>query len=220
MLLKLLLLLTGLFSLIISVVVALAYDDPYFAGISRFLAPPDGCPAPCFMGIRPGQTTLREAVAILERHEWVDEVRVYLDDLVQDEGLVCWSWSGKQPAFVEVNTYVSPCLHTRRGSRIIRGISIPASISFGEVWLLYQPEQIMLTDFTKVKASAYYTGVYLQNTLFVTANSLSCPINVSRIWDMPTTLEIGEMSESYFRGRATYAFPAYDLTLWLKNRPC
>jgi hypothetical protein len=47
------------------------YDD---SELRAFLTPPEGCPAPCFMGIRPGVTTFDEAVTILEQHEWVNRV--------------------------------------------------------------------------------------------------------------------------------------------------
>jgi len=220
MLVKLLLLLTGFFSLLISAVVAFAYDDAYFADLSAFLASTGECPAPCIMGIRPGQTTLPEAVTLLESHEWVDDVRAYVGGRSQDVWLICWSWSGEQPTFINADAYVSPCLHTQRGALTIAGISIPAAISFGEVWLLYEPEQIMLTDFTNVKAEAYYTGVYLRNTLYVTASPLTCPIDVSDIWDKQTIVEIGEMSEAYIRGRATRPFPEYELREWRTQRPC
>jgi hypothetical protein len=220
MLVKLLLILTGIFSLLISAVVVLAYDDAYFSDLSLFLEPPRDCPAPCFMGIQPGQTTLDEAIALLESHAWVKDVRAYIGDLTQYEGLVCWSWSGKQPAFINAETYLSPCLHTQRGTSLIAGISIPAAISFGEVWLLYKPQQMILTDFTKRKAEAYYTGVYLQNTLYITASPLTCPIDVSDIWDKPTIVEIGEMSEAYIRGRATRPYPQFELRGWRTERPC
>lgn len=45
------------------------YDD---SQLRALLTPPDGCPAPCFMGIRPGISSADEAFAILRDHAWVD----------------------------------------------------------------------------------------------------------------------------------------------------
>jgi hypothetical protein len=59
--------LTVLSALCIVLTRAQSYDD---SEVRIFLTPPDGCPAPCFMGIRPGVTTLEEATAILSAMGW------------------------------------------------------------------------------------------------------------------------------------------------------
>jgi len=55
-LLKLALPLIVLFTIPLLLIRAQPYDD---ANLRAFLTPPDGCPAPCFMGIQPGVTTVR-----------------------------------------------------------------------------------------------------------------------------------------------------------------
>jgi len=62
------LLLSGLFLLPLLLIPAQPYDD---SGLREFLAPPEGCAAPCFMGIQPGMTTVDEALAILSQDPWV-----------------------------------------------------------------------------------------------------------------------------------------------------
>ncbi len=57
------LLLSGLFLLPVLLIRAQPYDD---GGLRAFLTPPEDCPAPCFMGIRPGVTTTEEALEILK----------------------------------------------------------------------------------------------------------------------------------------------------------
>src|SRR5690606_25048567 len=76
LLLRPILLLTLLAALTIVLIRAQPYDD---SDLRAFLTPPEGCPAPCFMGIRPGVTTVEEAIAILEGHEWVTNLVVDLD---------------------------------------------------------------------------------------------------------------------------------------------
>ena len=53
--------LLGLLFAAAAVIRAQPYDD---SELRAFLTPPEGCPAPCFMGIRPGVTTREEALTI------------------------------------------------------------------------------------------------------------------------------------------------------------
>jgi len=73
------------------------YDD---ADLRAFLAPPDGCPAPCFMGIRPGVTTVEAAITILEAHEWVREVFITQANRSQIFR-VEWQWSSSASPVLE-----------------------------------------------------------------------------------------------------------------------
>lgn len=60
----------GVFTLLFTLCIALIRVQPYDdSELRAFLTPPEGCPAPCFMGIRPGVTTMEEAVAILGFYE-------------------------------------------------------------------------------------------------------------------------------------------------------
>jgi len=70
---------------------AQSYDDHEL----RQLLLPNGCPAPCFMGIRPGVTTVEETLKLLEESGWVDQI--------ENQTLsISWSWNGKQPRFIDV----------------------------------------------------------------------------------------------------------------------
>src|SRR4051812_45844003 len=52
----------------------LIHAQPYDDHELRELLLPEGCPAPCFMGIRPGVTTADEAIKILESSEWAASI--------------------------------------------------------------------------------------------------------------------------------------------------
>jgi hypothetical protein len=56
-----------MFAVCIGLIRAQPYND---AELRDFLLPPERCPAPCWQGIRPGVTTVDEAVAILEATGW------------------------------------------------------------------------------------------------------------------------------------------------------
>jgi hypothetical protein len=46
----------------------------YDNDIIENLLEPDSCAMPCFMGIRPGETTLDEVAAIMLHHPWIDRL--------------------------------------------------------------------------------------------------------------------------------------------------
>ena len=77
-----------------TVVTLLIHAQPYSDhGIHEILVP-EGCPAPCFMGIRPGITNADEAIRILQASDWVKQVD---DHSLRNIGLVTWQWSNKKP---------------------------------------------------------------------------------------------------------------------------
>lgn len=88
-LLRLTLPLIILFVAMLSLIRAQPYDDHEL----RDLLLPPGCPAPCFMGIRPGLTTVDEATQILKKHKWVEQVTV-------GEHAIVWLWNGVQSEFL------------------------------------------------------------------------------------------------------------------------
>jgi hypothetical protein len=51
---------------------AQAFDD---SELRAFLTPPEGCPAPCFMGIRPGETGVRTGGGYLQTNPAIESTR-------------------------------------------------------------------------------------------------------------------------------------------------
>lgn len=136
LILRPILLLTLLAVLPIFVIRVQPYDD---SELRAFLTPSDGCPAPCFMGIRPGVTTIAETVAILRAHERVNEF--WLDE--RNFVHFTWNWSGKQPALINAN-------HTGRvrlipGHDKVESITIDSNIRIGDLYLLLGlPEKVTI----------------------------------------------------------------------------
>lgn len=59
-----------LLSVPLGATVALSYDAAYFERLQRLFGLPGRCDAPCFIGIQPGQTTTRAALASLPAMDW------------------------------------------------------------------------------------------------------------------------------------------------------
>ncbi len=111
--------------------IALISTRPYDASATRALfAPPPGCPAPCLLGIRPGQTTLDEALKLLAAHPWVAGTTVYRDSDGQVRNL-SWDWNGRQPAAFADSGVAD--LH----EGIIIMLRQRTSVPFAEVWLAF-----------------------------------------------------------------------------------
>ena len=54
----------------------------------------EGCPAPCFMGIRPGVTSQEEAEKVLNESKWVEKITFVSSTYIS------WTWSGQQPDWI------------------------------------------------------------------------------------------------------------------------
>ncbi len=82
-----------LFVFVIGIIRAQPYDDH---GLRDFLTPPDGCPAPCFMGIRPGVTTTSEVMRILADDERIENIR-----MIEAFEQIRWDWDGQATVFFD-----------------------------------------------------------------------------------------------------------------------
>lgn len=94
--------------------------------------PPAGCPAPCWLGIRPGETPLAEAQALLAASPWVKQI-IHIQPIDDINTLfLMWDWSGRQP----------PGLHgeARGELRVVRrrsaGLRLRTNERLGDLWLL------------------------------------------------------------------------------------
>ncbi len=125
------LLLSGLFLLPLLLIHAQPYDD---GGLRDFLTPPDGCLAPCFIGIQLGETSADDAVAVLDEQPWV---------LWGDESLksyrtprqLSWEWSEAAPVWLQQD---APALATLFDDQVGL-IAFQTRISRAEFLLAYGP---------------------------------------------------------------------------------
>jgi hypothetical protein len=127
LLLRPLLLLIGLCLLPVFLIRAQPDDD---SDLRAFLTPPDNCPAPCFMGIRPGLTTVDEAMTILYEHPWVDTVI----RLAEFDRLIV-TWAAGSHALVDTDLLG----RLRYSNGIIQDISVQTCVPLGHLWMAYGP---------------------------------------------------------------------------------
>lgn len=80
--------------LLLTAVLLVIRSQPYDDSELRELLLPTNCPAPCFMGIQPGVTTVDEAVAILEASGWVEE-------FADKETIIRLKWNAYSPLWLK-----------------------------------------------------------------------------------------------------------------------
>ncbi len=119
---------------IFAVIVAVQFLLPitHRGALLELLTPPEGCEAPCFMGIRPGETALEEAVAILEAHERVEEGAIYGSEL---DNQLYWRWSGLQPETIYREYPYPPARLYYDEQGVVSSILISTDIPFGVILL-------------------------------------------------------------------------------------
>ncbi len=132
-------LLTFIFAALVGLIRARPYDD---SELHAILVPSDGCALPCFMGIRPGITTVQEAYDLLERHPWVDHVKQHIWFSGPNNNLFSWTWSGQQPAFINS---AAPGVFSAHGS-LVDVVQVSTTIPLGAFWLRRRPQQGLVAD--------------------------------------------------------------------------
>ncbi len=188
--------------------------------IRAFLTPPEGCSAPCFMGIRPGVTTLNDVRQILEGNEWVEQIemeigRGYADEITYIN--LNWVWSGLQPKFIngQIKGYVTWTPQTGR----IENISISANIRFYDLYtVLGQTEfgSAFYNNFAYTIPHIIYSASYFDaasNTIAGIDTSIACPGTFPYFWK-----EHAEYGISSRTGRGTFT-PFYQLDEICANPP-
>lgn len=170
-LLRLLFMPTLLFVATISLIRAQPYDD---AEMREFLLPPEGCDVPCWQGIRPGVTTVDEALGILNSLEWFGEIH----DKSLGENVIYAYWNEPRPSFAFDSGIATDISDTED---IVININIHLNAPVARVRLaLGTPQQQQLPS-TNDGSFIRYTGVYLQGYSLITSQ-VSCPLRIERLY--------------------------------------
>ena len=115
--------------------------QPYDDHELRQLLLPEGCPAPCFMDIRPGVTTVKEAILILEASGWVKDIHLTKATSVTDGETfisVRWIWNEKQSRLID-STFPGYLISYEQDIRsAVDEVHISTAIASGFIQLILQ----------------------------------------------------------------------------------
>ena len=101
------------------------YDDHEL----RQVLLPEGCPAPCFMGIRPGVTTMDEAVRLLHDNKWVAEINKRV--INNRYGFITWTWRDQKPSWTSQKAIGEIFVNDKK----VHAITISSTFLLGETRL-------------------------------------------------------------------------------------
>ncbi len=100
--------------------------------IRTLLLPSKDCSAPCFMNVRAGNTDSTEAARLIAKHVWAQPSLFpmrSLNDMY--ERFVLWTWSGQQPAGINVHRPGQMRIYKNQAV----GMIVDTTLPLGAVWL-------------------------------------------------------------------------------------
>jgi len=158
-----------LFAIVVGVIRAQPYDS---TRLESFFARPESCLKPCFMGILPGTTTMGEAIIILRRNGWKQEIlrhREVADYTELDTGQMYFSASSEQRIKLHVRKNVV---------QVVEILETPFQL--GDVWLLLgRPE--MVYGFIDSRGRVIRNLVYAEGVVSIGYVLTSCSASV---WEL------------------------------------
>lgn len=149
-----------LFTVALLVIHAQPYDDHEL----RELLLPKGCPAPCFMGIRPGLTNKNDALQILEATGWMER-----SEYIQERDVIRITWKQNSPAWL-VSNGASGSAFLWLTNGIVNQLSLETNLMIGDIQLSEgQPNyrQISLMN-SGTGSYLFYTAVYPAKRVMIT----------------------------------------------------
>ena len=155
----------------------------------------DGCPAPCFMGIRPGLTTESEAISRLKANTWVMDAGK-VNPLPY---MVTWSWKEDAPPYFErLPSGASFMLGNEIFStkEIVSGINFSTTFTLGDVLRAQDvPSAAQLGYSNANGASGSSTSLLValdyQQAGFWATGIVTCPYSLN-FWNAPVRFNISD----------------------------
>jgi hypothetical protein len=180
--------------------VLLIRAQPYHDNNLRTLLIPERCLAPCFMGIRPGITTVDDAISILEKHEWVAGIEPHFippeNPSEHYRGWVYWDWKADAPIWFRAAPDV---MRGHAGvfdsvDGLVVDITVATNVPFGSIRLtMGRPSgyglsftNVIITKGVFTSASLQYRGAYLEDNIQVETVSLCS--DTARLWFKPSSI--------------------------------
>ena len=150
--------------------------------LDELFEPTPGCSSAhrCFMGIRPGSTTMTDAITLLREHPWVDQI----DTEVYTQ--VTWTWTGAQPSYIDGRV---PGTIIQRGVTAVSLIRFQSRYPYGDIWLQLDPPEIGY--FARQRDGVLHGSYYPQHAL-LTINFTECPAYQTEFWNTPAAIQFGD----------------------------
>lgn len=134
----------AILTLVFTAVLGVIHAPPSDVDAARaFLGgPTSACAPPCFMGIRPGETTSREAIERLRDSPWVKAVYQ-----TEADSVITWDWSDRRPGWIDGT---SPGHLVADSRRVVTYVDVQSNVPAATLWLAYgAPPRGFITSRTR-----------------------------------------------------------------------
>ena len=166
-------------SLVFIAAVGLIRVRPYEnENVRGFLLPPEGCPAPCFLGVRPGVTPGVDAIQILEAQDWIERV-------VRSADFYDLTWSDARPDFVDTTAMNYLFVPTQ----LVGWIRLDTRLRLGDVLLTLGPPEGVFSRPGGSGHSVYHSLIYRRFGLEIGTVTL-CPVTRAGLWNTPVEVRL------------------------------
>jgi hypothetical protein len=184
---------------IFTVALLLIHAQPYDDHELRELLLPEGCPAPCFMGIRPGITNVEQAIVLLQQNDGVKIIKV---DPAEVNGSpsqitrISWSWN-------RTSSQLSPLIDTQKIGVInisegkVYGIELETSVKLGDYWLVENaPKEYNLRSIGTSGAGNILIVLFIDGQSSTTLKGIKrCPYYSSRLWQVDMAISFRNVQD-------------------------
>jgi hypothetical protein len=175
LLLKMLIPLMLALALLVALVQARPHDD---SALRELLLPPEGCPAPCWQGVRPGITRLDAAAGMMEETDRLESVERPL----RYRGEV-------SAAAITVALLAHP--GTATDNPIIEAVRLKLpGITLGEIQLALGQADRMMIYSAPQRGYTPLVAVYSRFSLYVLVDMPTCTLDQATLWNTTRYVEI------------------------------
>jgi hypothetical protein len=150
--------------LFFTVVLLLMRARPYDVHEMRQALLPEACHMPCFMGIRPGVTTMREVPGILQLSGWVAGY-----DITTNSGRINITWNDERPAWL-VNNGINAVIGSN--DQMVSQIGLQTNIMLGDIHMSLgePPVQYISLDTFEGHTFLFYSATYPKEGIGITVS--------------------------------------------------
>lgn len=193
-------LMTLLFAVAICLPRLLPYQD---GGLTALLTPPDDCAAPCWLGLRPGVSTLSEGGQLLQASAWLKDFQVIspATAFLRFSDIVPAVTRGKLDLWASDQGIVS------------RITLSETKLAFSDIQLALGAPQRVFFNHTYEFEVNHLIAIYTAYNLSVSASLDMCPISQDIFWSQPhkVVLTIGDWQTVVNEQHPAYAISSTEL---------
>ena len=176
--------------ILLTAVLLVIRSQPYDDYELRQLLLPTNCPAPCFMGIQPGVTTIDEAVKILEASGWVKRIERITNSSGEMDS-INWEWNDTASTLLKRNikNQLRPPYSATASPPLVEILDIETNIRAGDIYLSFGESYNTDSGLPgrTTENVAFVLAQYREHNFFI-SSQVYCPVSRERFLNSETTI--------------------------------